>query len=187
MSKRMCGIYSIRCISNQKVYIGSSKNISERWKEHKRNLDSKNHPNFYLQSAWNKYGPDVFIWEVVEFVSVDELYAAELKWFGKTRCCDSRYGFNIATDPLAPMRGRILTTQTRLKMGMARIGNTNALGYHHTEVARRKISEANRGKKLTEAHRRKISIAPGHRSEETRRKISEAVRMNWELRKSRKV
>ena len=40
------GIYEIRNVLNNKVYIGSSVDIPERWNEHKREL-SKKQPSFY--------------------------------------------------------------------------------------------------------------------------------------------
>ena len=36
------GIYQIRNIINNKIYIGSSANIKKRWSEHKRDLKTTN-------------------------------------------------------------------------------------------------------------------------------------------------
>ena len=61
------GIYKITNITNNKVYIGSSVNISNREYKHFWMLDKGIHDNEYLQKSYNKYGKDVFIFEIVEY------------------------------------------------------------------------------------------------------------------------
>jgi group I intron endonuclease len=46
-------------------YIGCSKNLKSRWKEHKRDLQKEEHHNIHLQRAWNKYKEESFTWEVL--------------------------------------------------------------------------------------------------------------------------
>jgi 5-methylcytosine-specific restriction endonuclease McrA len=55
-------------------------------------------------------------------------------------------------------------------------GNSNHLGYKHSEETKKKISEIHRGKKVSEETKKKISNAnKGHKvSEEVRKKISES-------------
>lgn len=62
----MKGIYQIRNVINNKIYIGSTNNFEKRFKTHFRNLNKQIHPNKYLQSAVNKYGLDNFKFEIVE-------------------------------------------------------------------------------------------------------------------------
>ena len=62
----MIGIYSIKNVKNNKVYIGSSNNIEKRIKDHFRNLKNNRHSNQYLQNAYNKYGNESFIFEILE-------------------------------------------------------------------------------------------------------------------------
>ena len=50
------GIYQIRNIINNKIYIGQSLNIKTRFLQHKQALRKNRHPNQHLQNAWNKYG-----------------------------------------------------------------------------------------------------------------------------------
>lgn len=65
----MRGIYSIRCSINGYIYIGSTTtSFQQRWGEHKRKLQNNKHPNRHLQSAWNKYGKDAFVFTVVEVI-----------------------------------------------------------------------------------------------------------------------
>lgn len=62
----MIGIYSIKNLKNNKVYIGSSNNIEKRIKDHFRNLKNNKHSNQYLQNAYNKYKRENFIVEILE-------------------------------------------------------------------------------------------------------------------------
>jgi predicted GIY-YIG superfamily endonuclease len=50
------GIYYIKNITNNKLYIGSSKDILKRFYEHKRLLRHNKHHSIRLQRAWDKYG-----------------------------------------------------------------------------------------------------------------------------------
>lgn len=61
-----CGIYVIRNILNNNIYIGSSIMLTKRYKEHRLKLNTKKHNNKILQRAWNKYGEDNFIFEVIK-------------------------------------------------------------------------------------------------------------------------
>jgi group I intron endonuclease len=60
------GIYKIVNIKNGKMYIGSSKNIKRRWSVHKSALKNNRHHSTYLQRAWNKYGKENFVYEVIK-------------------------------------------------------------------------------------------------------------------------
>ena len=60
------GIYQIRNIVNDKVYVGHSVDIRLRWHQHKTKLRYNKHNNSYLQRAWNKYGEHNFIFEILE-------------------------------------------------------------------------------------------------------------------------
>lgn len=62
------GIYIIRCIPTNKVYVGSSKNIEERWLQHKQMLLKGSHHSIKLQRAWDKHGAENFEFEIVEEV-----------------------------------------------------------------------------------------------------------------------
>jgi group I intron endonuclease len=78
----MIGIYRIRCISNGKQYIGStSVSFETRWAKHRAFLTRGNHPCRHLQNAWNKYGSEQFVFEVVEEVEdPDQVTGREQVW-----------------------------------------------------------------------------------------------------------
>lgn len=74
---RIAGIYKITNTINNKVYIGESLNIEERWIVHKSDLDNGNHHSYKLQQEWDKYGSDNFIFEIIE--EIDKNYNPSLQ------------------------------------------------------------------------------------------------------------
>ncbi|WP_462327725.1 HIRAN domain-containing protein [Desulfobaculum sp.] len=82
--KDSSGVYIIRNMSNSRVYVGSSYNIGERWKQHISRLSTNTHENPALQYDWNQFGPNAFIFEVVDYqadeekrYTLEELYIEE--------------------------------------------------------------------------------------------------------------
>jgi group I intron endonuclease len=58
-------IYKIINTVTGYCYIGCSKNIKNRWREHKRHLQQGRHHNVHLQRAWDKYQEESFTWEII--------------------------------------------------------------------------------------------------------------------------
>jgi group I intron endonuclease len=64
-----CGIYEIICMESGKTYVGSSKNIENRFYRHICELNRNTHKNKQLQNDWNKYGGESnFIFDIVKLV-----------------------------------------------------------------------------------------------------------------------
>jgi len=74
--KNVCGIYKIIC-NNTKFYIGSSKNIQQRFRKHRYELRKGIHKNEHLQNAYNKHGEECFYLELIETCNIDEQYLKE--------------------------------------------------------------------------------------------------------------
>ena len=66
------GVYIIKNTKTCDGYVGASVKVYERWAAHKRSLDKDKHYNPLLQAAWNHYGPEIFILEVIEAVPLRE-------------------------------------------------------------------------------------------------------------------
>lgn len=63
------GVYKIENIKNHKVYIGSSKNIKNRWKQHLYSLKTNTHHSIKLQSCYNKLkDKSILQFSIVEIV-----------------------------------------------------------------------------------------------------------------------
>jgi hypothetical protein len=92
---RASGVYQIRCVPTGKIYVGSAVNLRKRWDQHRRHLRKHKHGNRYLQHAWDKYGEEQFVFEILELVDVANLLEAEQEWIDSTACVDKSVGFNI--------------------------------------------------------------------------------------------
>lgn len=149
-------IYKIRNVVNQKFYVGSTTNMKERARTHRNRLRRGKHHAAHLQAAWNKYGEECFVFEVVEEVpTVELLRPVEDRWLAEfvgEECC---YNKSLYSD--TPMRGirtedhpcfgKIVTEETRgaistsLKAFYAENPeNHPRAGKTHTEETRAKIS-----------------------------------------------
>jgi hypothetical protein len=89
---KQAGIFKIQNKINGKVLLGSSLNLHGPLNRHKFALQTGFHDHKDLQDDWKKYGPDNFIFEVVEVVKVkddphfdivDELTLLEQIWLEK--------------------------------------------------------------------------------------------------------
>jgi len=68
MSKRSLlsvpGIYTITNSVTGRVYVGQTNNFRERWYNHRRTLRLGVHRNWRLQSDWNQFGEDAYIFAI---------------------------------------------------------------------------------------------------------------------------
>lgn len=90
-----CGIYKITNNINDKIYIGSSKEVKVRWEKHRRDLMMGNH-NAHFQSFFNKHKNICFKFELVEECSPSERKTREQFYLDTLRPFGNR-GFNVAT------------------------------------------------------------------------------------------
>lgn len=72
------GIYMIKNKTTNKVYIGQSIDINNRWIRHKSELNNNKHTNSHLQHAWNKYGESDFLFEIIKECEEYELNDLEV-------------------------------------------------------------------------------------------------------------
>jgi hypothetical protein len=106
----MTGIYKITCLVNNKSYIGQSVSIKRRWATHKRELASGVHYNTYLQRAYNKYGKENFVYEILELCPKEKLNEREQFYINIFDAFKNGYncdlgGHNISGDA-NPMSGK---------------------------------------------------------------------------------
>jgi group I intron endonuclease len=87
------GIYAFRNKENGKVYVGQSKKVLTRKKQHERG-DTNNSRRFH--NAMNKHGADGFEFQVLEYCSSDQMDEREVYWINKL---NSLYpsGYNLTS------------------------------------------------------------------------------------------
>lgn len=70
-------IYKIKNQQTQDIYVGSTLRIDQRWGEHKLLARSGKHHSIIFQRAWDKYGEEAFVFEIIE--KCDECSVLELE------------------------------------------------------------------------------------------------------------
>jgi len=94
----MQGIYKIKNINTGKIYIGSSKDIETRWKEHKYKLKNNTHHSSKLQRSYNKtIDKDIFVFSVLEEVE-DSSNLLEREQYYINKFDSFKNGYNCVGD-----------------------------------------------------------------------------------------
>lgn len=87
--RKPAGVFQIKNTANGNVYLGSSLNLEGPLNKHRFMLIMGSHINARLQHDWNTFGPDKFVFEILEVVRVkddpgfsveDELTLLEQIW-----------------------------------------------------------------------------------------------------------
>lgn len=77
MTEKISGVYKITNTVTGDFYIGSSKDVKRRWKEHKCYSRWKRYINSQLYKDMLKYGIDKFVFEILEEVEIESLKEKE--------------------------------------------------------------------------------------------------------------
>lgn len=92
---KTCGIYCIKNTANNKLYIGQSICIEDRWCKHKSALRRGVHDNILLQKDWDKYGSDCFRLVVIEKCNREQLDKKERYYINDYHSLDNENGYNM--------------------------------------------------------------------------------------------
>lgn len=92
---KRAGLYAIVNLVNQKVYIGRTRNVWDRYLEHGRALERGAHANSHLQSSYAKYGKDNFEF-IPLFYALDEdlLMKWETRYMSLFASTHPLFGYN---------------------------------------------------------------------------------------------
>ena len=97
------GIFQVKNTANGKVLLGSSLNLEGPLNRHRFMLKIGSHTNKALQKDWDEFGPDKFVFEILEEVKrkddpnfnfKDELTLLEMIWLEKLQPFGER-GYNV--------------------------------------------------------------------------------------------
>ncbi len=92
------GIYLMKCKKNNKIYIGQSKNIKNRMRQHFFQMKKGTHGNEHMKRAYEKYGKEAFSFSVIEYCEPEILHEREFFWINHYDSGNSEKGFNILKD-----------------------------------------------------------------------------------------
>jgi len=171
------GIYKIFNIINNKYYVGSAVLLNARWNTHKCLLRRKTHYNKHLQAAWNKYGENNFIFEIIEKCEKEKLIEREQYYidllkpeYNKLKKAFSSLGYKHTSEALKKMRTRVVSEENKKRISEFFKGHTprnkdkklskehkEKLSYKRSEEHKNKISKSLKNKKLSEEHKQKVS------------------------------
>ena len=205
---KISGIYKIQNVIDGKSYIGQSIDVKHREWSHFSWLLNNKHPNIHLQRAYNKYGKENFIFNVLLICEKTNLTYYEQKisdtyknlYNIRSECINSNKGMKHSTDTKIKMSlsqsGRKHTEETKLKISKSHMGKKisdhqknklleSHLGKPISDEIKLKISKSLTGRKMSESSIRKTASAHTgmKRSEETKQKM----RVAWEIRKVQQV
>ena len=131
-----CGVYQIRNKVNDKLYIGSSKRLGSRKRQHFSDLRCHRHRNRYLQRAYDKYGEGSFIFEVIEFCSAEDRIEIEQYWVSKMQTfVNNQKGYNISevVEIPQPCRGSDnIKSKRTIHVNTGKIYSSARIGAHET-------------------------------------------------------
>ena len=98
------GVFQVKNTANDKVLLGSSLNLEGSLNKHRFMLKIGSHLNKALQIDWDEFGPDKFVFEILEEVKMqpdnpnfnlkDELTLLEEIWLEKLQPFGER-GYNL--------------------------------------------------------------------------------------------
>lgn len=132
---KIIGVYKITNLINNKIYIGSSTSIKNRFVQHKRLLRINNHFNKHFQSAWNKYGEENFRFEILIECKMEKLNIYEDEQILLFKSNNRKYGYNKRIDCKTNF-GLKASPETREKLRLSH------LGHKRSKETQEKISKA---------------------------------------------
>ena len=176
-----CGIYMIKNVVTGDFYVGQSAHLRQRKASHFSDFRKQKHGNPHMQNAYNKYGPDKFIFSTFLLCEPFELTYYEQALVDKLNpqynirreCVNSPLGTKRTLEDRKKLSeshsgekaywlGKHHSLESRAKMSATRKGVPTHL---HTQEEKDKIAKANTGVVFTQDRRDKIAKArTGHKA-----------------------
>ena len=165
----MYTVYQHKNKINGKIYIGiTMQKPEQRWRHGE---GYKSSPHFY--AAIQKYGWDNFEHNILfQNLTKEDACQKEQELIIKFNSINREYGYNSTSGGDV----FIMNDETKQKISQVMMGNKNNLGHPCSEEKKKKISEAQKGKKLTEEHKQKLSEAAKKRHTPCSEQAKENIR-----------
>ncbi|MBI1214129.1 MAG: hypothetical protein GC190_21920 [Alphaproteobacteria bacterium] len=133
---RGAGVYLILNRKTNLVYVGGTRRLAHRWRQHCRLLHQGKHPNKRMLADWKTHGSSVFRFIVLQECRPSALLRLEQHVIDRLKACDPTRGYN-----------------SQKKARSNRVGVRE-----RKEVVAARMAKQ-RGRKLSASHRRRISAA----------------------------
>lgn len=170
------GVYKIINTLTNDCYVGSCahvKGFKLRWNNHINSLNKNNHHSIVLQRAWNKYGKENFVFEVIEECEAEKCIEREQYYLDSVspaynilKVAGSSLGRKLTTEQIQKLKDRSYNwmrgennwnkSEKNKKLSRERFDSKYVRGFI-TKETYKKISNSLRGRKKTEEHKIKIS------------------------------
>lgn len=156
------GIYIIYSDVVASVYIGMSRNLADRFSQHKSVLVNKTKSNAMynpqLKKDFDTHGPGHFFFGVLEFCPIEELCDKEFSYIESFKVMQYPIYNTQPGGVLKPpsWEGKKHSVETKKTMSRNNAHNKSWTGRKHTEEEKEKISKANLHRKLSEEHKAHI-------------------------------
>ena len=168
-------VYEIRCINNNRVYIGQTRDINKRFANHKYHLSVGDHDNIYLQSDFNKYNSYSFKYTVLkECHSRAEAKQFEDYYIEKNGGIESNKVYNQQDN-----KRHNVNYNNKLKMSALNNPNYGNRGKHMSKITKNKLSEIKKLQWKNGIYTRHINnknVKNIHLSDEHKQKISKSLK-----------
>jgi len=127
MNLNQPGIYYIKCLINNKMYIGLTNNLRKRFNIHKHYLRNNKHDNPYLQNSWNKHGENNYLFGILEYCNEDLLSEREIFNFTNDMKIKSSISHTKNSIIQFDFQGNIINKWRNVKEFSVSIGKVNAI------------------------------------------------------------
>jgi len=136
----MCmGIYKITSKLDGKVYVGGTKNLRKRKSGHFSTLKRKVHKNNELQRAYDIYGKENFVFEVLELVEdANNLNEKENYWTNELQSNVEGFGYNKRPVYVDTNLGIRYDEKQKKTISIGRKGKGTGKRYHSPETVKLK-------------------------------------------------
>jgi group I intron endonuclease len=149
------GIYYIKNLINDKVYVGQAQYVARRLYEHKYYLERHSDKCTALQRAVDKYGLENFEFGILEMCPLEVINEREIFWISEMKSHNRDYGYNLSTGGESGLRGYKFPASFGAKVSATKLSQHRTV----SDETKAKISASGLGKPKPAGMGAKLSAA----------------------------